>query len=219
MKAVLYARVSTDDKDQKPDRQLLKLRQYSELHEHVIVDEIIDYDTGDTDPFKRENGKRLLDKNPDGILIFSMDRFTRQHPTKVFSMMTNLKDQNIKLVSITEPIFNMESEFAEVMIYLLTWWNNYYLKKLKRDIKSGMDRARAKGKQIGRTPATFNKEIAYTLLFNEKKSQREVAKLLNTSLATINRFKKGIEKNGGKYIPKVDVPMTDVLKHENNFDK
>jgi len=219
MKVINYARVSTDDKDQNPDRQLIKLRQYAELHEHEVVAEIVDYDTGDSDPFKREKGKHLLDKNPDGILFFSMDRFTRQHPNKVFNMMANLKNQNILLVSITEPIFNMESEFAEVMIYLLTWWNNYYLKKLKRDIKSGMDRARAKGKQIGRTPATFNKEIAYTLLFNEKKSQREVARLLNTSLATINRFKKGIEKSGGKYIPKATVPMTDVLKHEKNFDK
>ena len=187
-----------------------------------MVAEIVDYDTGDSDPFKRENGKHLLDENPDGILFFSMDRFTRQHPNKVFDMMTNLKNQNILLVSITEPIFNMESEFADLMIYFLTWWNNYFLKKLKRDIKSVMDRARAKGKQIGRTPATFNKEIAYTLLFKEKKSQREVARLLNTSLATINRFKKGIEKSGGKYIPKSDVPKTDVSEQalsEKNFDK
>lgn len=214
MKVNLYARVSTDDKEQDPERQLIKLRSYTQLHEHTILEEIVDYNTGDSNPFKRENGKRLLDNNPEGILFFSMDRFTRQHPVKVFNIMSDMRNQNIKLVSITEPIFNMESEFAEVMIYLLTWYNNYFLKKLKRDIKSGMDRARLKGKQIGRKPATFNKEIAYKLLFEDKKSQRQVAKLLNTSLATINRFKKGVEKKGGFYILKHDVSKRNVLEQQ-----
>ena len=214
MKVNIYARVSTDDKEQDPERQLMKLRNYADIHGHVILKEVIDYNTGDSNPFERENGKHLLHNNPDGILFYSIDRFTRQHPTKVFKILNWLRDQNIHFVSITEPIFNTESEFAEVMIFLLTWWNNYFLTKLRRDIKSGMDRARKQGKQIGRSPATFNKQIAFRLLFVEKLSQRQVAKKLNTSLSTINRFKKGIEKNGGLYINKHDVSITDVLEHD-----
>jgi len=200
MRIVLYARVSTDDKEQDPERQLMKLRQYVELHEHVIIGEIVDFCTGDSDPLKRESGCHLLDGNPDGILFFSMDRFSRQHPTKIMKLIGELKNRGVLIVSITEPIFNMESEFAEVMIFLLTWWNNYFLTKLRRDIKSGMERARANGKQIGRRNATFNKPLAYELLFVKKMSQREVARSLNASLATINRFKRGIEKNGVSYI-------------------
>jgi DNA invertase Pin-like site-specific DNA recombinase len=214
MKVVLYAIVSTDDKEQDPERQLMKERQYAELHEHTILDEIVDYDTGDSNPFKRKQGKHLLDQNPEGIIFYSMDRFTRQHPTKVFTMLNNIKDQGIAFISVTEPIFNSESEFAEVIIFLLTWWNNYFLTKLKRDIKTGMERARAKGKQIGRTPAKFNKDLACILLFQQNKSQREVAKLLNTSVSTINRFKKDVMKNGIIYISKRGVSKSDVLKQK-----
>jgi DNA invertase Pin-like site-specific DNA recombinase len=202
LKAKLYARVSTDDKEQDPERQLLKLRQYCELNEHKNIGEVIDYDTGDSDPLKRENGKNLLIDDPDIIIFFSIDRFTRQHPTKVMNTLNFLKDNGVKFVSITEPAFNMESEFSEVILYLITWYNNYFLTKLKRDIKSGMDRAVKEGKHIGRAKATFNKDLAYKLLFENKMPQREAARLLNTSLSTINRFKKGIEKNDGGYILK-----------------
>lgn len=208
MKAKLYARVSTDDKEQDPERQLIKLRQYCELHEHNIIGEVVDYNTGDSDPLKREQGKHLLDDNPDIIIFFSIDRFTREHPSKVMNTLNYLKDNGIKFVSITEPAFNMESEFSEVILYLITWYNNYFLTKLKRDIKSGMERAVAQGKHIGRAKATFNKVLAYKLLFVEKVSQREAAKLLNASPATINRFKRGIEKNGISYISITDVSKT-----------
>jgi DNA invertase Pin-like site-specific DNA recombinase len=185
----------------------MKNKQYCELHEHEIIAEVVDYHTGDSDPLLREQGKHLLDKDPEGIVFFSMDRFTRQHPTKVFQMITRLKDQGVKIISITEPAFNMEGEFAEIIIFLITWFNNYFLIKLKRDIKSGMDRARQKGKQIGRKKATFNKVLAYKLLFTEHLSQREVARLLNTSLATINRFKRDTEKAPPTFIGEAAVAV------------
>jgi len=200
MNAILYGRVSTDDKEQNPERQMIKLRQYADMHNHKILAEIIDYDTGDSDPLKREQGKYIIGYNPDIIIFFSMDRFTRQHPTKVFKSISYLKDNGIKIVSITEPAFNMESEFSEIIFFLITWFNNYFLTKLRRDIKSGMDRAVAQGKHIGRNRATFNKDLAYKLLFIQKTSQREAARLLNTSPATINRFKKDTEKTGKTYI-------------------
>ncbi|GAG45745.1 unnamed protein product, partial [marine sediment metagenome] len=176
MRVVIYNRVSTDDKDQNPERQLLKNQQYCDLHNHKVVSVISEHHTGDSDPFSRPIGKQILDHAPDGIVFFSMDRFTRQHPIKVIQMINNMKNQNIKLISITEPAFNMESEFSEILLFIITWFNNYFLKKLKVDIKSGMDRARKEGKQIGRAKAQFNKFRAYQLLFVDKLSQRAVSK-------------------------------------------
>ena len=215
MKVAIYCRVSTDDKDQDPERQVMKCKQYCELHNHEVIETITEYHTGDSDPFSRPEGKKLLELDIEGIIIFSMDRLTRQHPVKVIHMINRLKDVNIKIISITEPAFNMESDFSEMIIYIMTWFNNYFLKKLKRDIKSGMERAKRDGKQIGRPNAKFNKYRAHQLLFNDSKSQRDVAKELNTSVSTINRFKRLYEKNPDSFINEELKPKGSVIETVN----
>ena len=204
MKVVIYARVSLDDKDQDPERQILKCQQYCQLHGHEVLAFISEEAHGDTDPFKRPKGQGILDHNPEGIVVFSMDRFTRQHPIKVIKMIQDFKDDGIKIISVTEPVFNMEHEFSEIMLYLIAWFNNYFLTKLKRDVKSGMERARLAGKQIGRPKADFNRLRAEFLLFHGNNGgpmpQRKVALELGASLASINRFKRDIDKKGASFI-------------------
>jgi DNA invertase Pin-like site-specific DNA recombinase len=160
-----------------------------------VIGQYVDVQSGDSDPFRREQGAKLLDLDPEGIVIFSMDRLRRQHPVKVIQLIEQLKDRGIKVISIAEPAFNMESEFGEIMLYLIGWFNNYFLKKLKRDIKAGMDKARAQGKHIGRRAIEFNKFRAYHLLVTEKKSLRVVAAELGVSAPTIMRFKREFEKD------------------------
>ena len=201
MRVAIYARVSTKDHDQNPERQILKCKQYCELHEHIISQIIEEKHTGDSPFLERPQVKGIDFNKVEGIIIFSIDRLTREHPTKVFRLLNHLKDRGIKVISITEPAFNMEGEFSEVIMFLMTWYNNYFLKKLRRDIKSGMDKARQEGKIIGRPKTKFNKFRAYELLFKAGLSQREVAKELNTSLATINRFKKSEENDPNNIIP------------------
>lgn len=205
MRIIIYARCSTDDKDQDPERQVIKCKQYCELHNHTIIDILQEHHSGDSDPFKRPIGQKILQSDPEGIIIYSMDRLTRQHPIKVIKMIQALKDRGIKIVSITEPAFNMESEFGEILLYLMSWFNNYFLKKLKRDIKSGMERAKLQGKKIGRSNVKFNKFRAAHLLFTERKSQRYVSTELGVSLATINRFKKVAGKDPGLFIKEDNV--------------
>jgi len=213
MKVVIYARVSTDDKDQNPERQINPCKNYCELHNHQIISEITEYHTGDSDPFYRPKGKEILNiRGVKGIVIFSMDRLTRQHPVKVMRMIDNLKNRDIKVISITEPAFNMESEFSDIIMYIMSWFNNYFLKKLRRDVKSGIERARREGKQIGRTKIKFNKYRAYKLLFNDKKSLSEVSEEMNISRTTLFRFKKGVEKNPDLLYKYKEISKTDVFE-------
>lgn len=202
MRVVIYARVSTDDKDQDPERQVLKCRQYCELHNHEIIRVVNDYVSGDSNPLERKGFGKVLETEAEAVIIYSIDRLSRQHPSKVLRLLQTLKDRGVKTISITEPAFNMEGELSELIQYLLAWFNNYFLVSLKRNVKSGIERARKQGKQIGRAPVVFNKYRAYELLFNEGLSQRVVAKELNVSLATINRFKKVAEKDPSLYINK-----------------
>ena len=200
MKVAIYCRVSTDDKDQNPERQLIKCRQYCELHGHNIVAEISEHHTGDSDIRQREKGKAIFELDIEGVVIYSMDRFTRQHPVKVFHLLNSLKDQGIKVISITEPAFNMESEFSEIIIFIMTWFNNYFLTKLKRDIKSGLDRARKEGKQIGRAKTQFNEYRAMELK-KQGYSYGQIAKELGVSKTVVfRRFKTLSEKMDESFI-------------------
>lgn len=198
MRVCVYARVSTDDKDQDPERQLIKCRQYAELHNHVIIKEITEYISGDTDPMQRPECSKAFDQ--EGIIVYSMDRLTRQHPVKVINLIKALKDQGIKVVSVTEPAFNMEHELSEVMLFLIGWFNNYFLVKLKRDIKSGMDRARLAGKHIGRPKTSFNVFRYVELRENQKLSLDKVAAELGVSKYKLWCFEKEYKQNPDLFI-------------------
>ncbi len=83
MKVALYARVSTDDKDQNPETQLLILRDYCKVYGHEILGEFVDRCSGkdpDRPAFKdmmlearKDKGERAFD----AIVVLRVDRFMR----------------------------------------------------------------------------------------------------------------------------------------------
>ena len=186
MKVAIYCRVSTDDKDQNPERQKLKCEQYCALHNHEIVYSIEEHHKGDTNPNNRPEFQKIDFKKIDGIIVYSIDRLTRQHPNKVMNMLNYFKSSGVLIVSVSEPIFNMESEFAEPMQYFMAWWNNYFLKKLSRDVKTGLERAVAKGKKLGRPKNKIN-YYQVMRLRNDGKSLRQIAKEMEISLGAVQR--------------------------------
>ncbi len=209
MRATIYGRVSKDDKEQDPERQFIKCRDYCKLHEHDVMGEFKDYITGDSTPYARDAFSKMMELKPEVVIVFSIDRLSRQHPNKIMSLLTQFKDSGIIIVSITETLFNMESPFAEPLQYFLTWWNNYFLKKLKEDIKSGMDKAKLNGVHIGRPKCKFNEYRAYQLLIIEKKSLSEISKILQVSRSTLHRFKRVVIKNPNLFKKQHPIPKPD----------
>lgn len=218
MNVGIYARVSTDDKEQNPERQIMACEQYAELHGHKVLSCFEEYISGDSNPFMRPEFKRLIELKPQGILFFEISRFSREHPSKVMRRLQELKDSGVKVISITEPAFNMEGDFSDLLQYIMSWFNNYYLTNLRRNVKSGLERARKKGKILGRPKAKFNEFRAYHLLFIENKSLDEVAREVGSSKATLYRFKKVAEKNPGSYIKEVGSSKTGVFETKENKD-
>ena len=80
MRLALYARVSTRDKDQNPETQLLPLREYAQNREGIVVHEYVDQASA-TDLNHRVAWHRLMDDarlhKIDGILVWRMDRAFR----------------------------------------------------------------------------------------------------------------------------------------------
>jgi len=83
MRVALYARVSTDDKDQDPETQLYILRDYCRIHGHEIVDVFIDEGKSGKDPnrpaFRKmmEEAKDRKRRRFDAIVCLRLDRFMR----------------------------------------------------------------------------------------------------------------------------------------------
>lgn len=186
MKAAIYCRVSRDDKEQNPERQLLKCKQYCDLHNHDVIFEVMEYHKGDSSPSERPKFNDIKLNDVDGIIVYSIDRLTRQHPNKVMTLLNHFKQSGVLIISVTEPIFNMESEFAEPMQYFMSWWNNYFLRKLSNDVKSGLERARKQGKRLGR-PETKANKYQIQRLRSEGLSIRGIALQLNLSKSKVER--------------------------------
>lgn len=196
MKVAIYARVSTDDKEQNPERQVLACRNYAELHHHEIVTVITEKISGNTTPTDRPEFKKIFDDYVEGIIIYEISRFSRQHPSKVMQQLQAFKDRGIKIISITEPAFNMEGDFSDLLQYIMTWFNNYYLTNLSRNVKSGLEKAKKEGKTLGRPKVKYNLyEIAREFKQNNA-SIRQVATKFNISTGTTYRIYSKAKKEG-----------------------
>jgi DNA invertase Pin-like site-specific DNA recombinase len=80
MKVALYARVSTSDKDQNPETQLLPLREFVVAQDWSISREYLDQAPA-TDLLRRVQWRQLLDEASkrrfDLVLVWRMDRAFR----------------------------------------------------------------------------------------------------------------------------------------------
>jgi DNA invertase Pin-like site-specific DNA recombinase len=98
----------------------------------------------------------------------------------------DLKNKGIKTISITEQAFNMDGEFSDLLQYIMTWFNNYYLSNLKSNIKSGLERAKKNGKKLGRPKKQVN-HYEVMRLKNQGLSLRQIAKETGMSLGMVQR--------------------------------
>ncbi len=102
-RVAIYARVSTHDKKQDPETQLLPLREYASRRGFEIVDEYVDYGTGRTDD--RANYKRLWDdarkRKVDVVLVFRWSRFARSTQALI-SALDEFRSLGVDFISFHE---------------------------------------------------------------------------------------------------------------------
>ena len=154
MRVALYARVSTDDKDQDPDTQLYALRDFCAAQSYEIAGEYVDWARAN-DTRRRTAWRQLMQdaaKRGNGfttVVVFKIDRAFRS----VRSMHQTLQAWeavSLGLVSVREPQCNTESPYGRFMLNLLASLGELELEQISERVKAGMDRAKRQGKTIGR---------------------------------------------------------------------
>jgi DNA invertase Pin-like site-specific DNA recombinase len=121
MKVALYARVSTKDKGQDTENQLLQLRQFCRQQGWEIAGEYVDQKTGRTSD--REAFQRLFqhayEKRYDLCLFWALDRFSREGATDTLQHLRRLSNYGVQWKSFTEQYIDSAGMFGEVIISLL----------------------------------------------------------------------------------------------------
>lgn len=158
LKAALYARVSSEEQARRENSipaQLRALREYCQKNNIEIyeeyTDEAITGQIGDRPAFQR-----MLSAAYAGeinlILVHKFDRFARKVELSR-SIKTNLKDANVAVISITEPIEDSPMGFFMEGLYELM--AEYYVKNLSLEVQKGMNERALKGKHMGQMPYGF----------------------------------------------------------------
>jgi DNA invertase Pin-like site-specific DNA recombinase len=155
LKVAAYARVSTSDKDQDPETQLVALRDFARLQQWEIVGEYVDRAPAN-DPLHRTAWRRLLDaaakRRFHAVLVFKLDRAFRS-VKHMHDTLAVWEAQGIGFVSAREG-FDTRTALGRLLLNVLASLAEFELEVLSERVKAGMDRARRQGVHIGRPPVT-----------------------------------------------------------------
>ena len=152
MRVAIYARVSTDDKGQDPRNQLVPMRAFAKQQGWKIAGEYTDLATasnGDRAGFRRMR-EDAAHHRFDLLLFWSLDRLTREGTFKTLTYLQALTDLGIKFKSYTEQYIDSLGAFSEAIIGVLAAVAAQERIRMSERTKAGLERARRKGKRLGR---------------------------------------------------------------------
>jgi len=195
MRVALYARVSTRDKDQNPETQLLPLRDYATTRADDTVTEYVDTASA-TDLKHRTAWQRLLDdarhRKIDVVIVWRMDRAFRSvlHAAQTLEA---LKGWGVGLKSYQEAWLDTTTPMGEMLYYITIAYAQLEKNLISERVKAGMDRAQRQGKRIGRRPIRQDPtkwqavQAAVQAVESGRLSYRKAAQQFGVSVSTIQR--------------------------------
>jgi DNA invertase Pin-like site-specific DNA recombinase len=143
-RVALYARVSTLDKGQDPETQLVQLRDYALRRNFEVIGEFIDYDRIQYKLMMEAAKKRKLDV----VLVWRYDRFARSTQALV-NAMKEFQSMSIDFISYQENI-DTTTPTGELIFHVMASLAQFESSLISQRVKAGMARAKAQGKQISR---------------------------------------------------------------------
>ena len=195
MNVALSARVSTSDKEQDPETQLMPMREFCAAQGLEIYDEYIDHALAN-DLAHRNRWRDLLDdaarKKFSVVLVFKLDRAFRS-VKHMHDTLAAWELVGVSFRSLREQ-FDTTTALGRLLMNLLAALAEFELEMIRERVKAGMDRARRQGKHIGRPKVTdrkgFNRrfdDVLHRLTAGEI-SRRKAAKELGIGYATLKRL-------------------------------
>jgi DNA invertase Pin-like site-specific DNA recombinase len=150
LRVALYARVSTLDRGQDPETQLIQLREYAQRRNFEIVGEFIDFASGTSE--ERKHYKQMMEaakkRKIDLVLVWRYDRFARSTQALV-NALKEFKNLGIDFISYQENI-DTTTPTGELIFHVVASLAQFESSLISERVKAGMQRAKAQGKNISR---------------------------------------------------------------------
>jgi DNA invertase Pin-like site-specific DNA recombinase len=164
-RVVAYLRTSTEDKGQDPLRQLDLIREWAARNDVDLVAHRTDEGTSaaKTNPFERpiftETIQVAKETRAEGIVVETVDRFTRQGHKRFGWACVELEDQhNLSLLLADAPLDVQQRMGGSIVAALQAEMGKAWIERHTRAVKSGMKRAAEAGVQMGRPKKGFSPE-------------------------------------------------------------
>lgn len=192
-KCALYARVSTIDKNQDPEVQLIRLRNFAEARGFEVHDEYVDFTSG-ADPNRPELTRMLQDarkRTIHAILIVRLDRMMRS-TINLLEVVKDLELWNVNLVVLDQPV-ETGTAIGRLLITVLGAVAEFERELLRERTIDGMAKAKAhgtrSGRPIGRPPAIIPPDVVQEALrlLDAGKGLRMVSSTLGVPRSSLRR--------------------------------
>src|SRR5215831_6076285 len=158
MNCAIYARVSTRDKGQDFTNQLIALREFAAKQDWSIWREYVDQVTGSSDerPQFRQIFQDASQRRFDVLLFWSLDRLSREGVLETLQHLQRLTSYGVAWRSFTEQYLDSTGIFRDAVIGILAVIaKQERIRRSERTI-AGLDRARRKGRVLGRPRVTVD---------------------------------------------------------------
>ena len=194
MRIAIYARVSTRDKGQEVENQLVQLREFAARQGWTVFREYVDHETGsksDRAQFQamfQDASQRRFDL----VLFWSLDRLSREGVLQTLNYLNRLTDHGVGYRSFTEQYFDSCGIFREAVIAILATVAKQERQRISERTRAGLESARRKGIPLGRRRVRVD-VVRLKQLRAEGKSYEEIAKELKCGVGTAFRAARGLK--------------------------
>ncbi len=162
LKAALYVRVSTDK--QSYENQIAELTNFCKARGYTVAE--VYKETISGKEAERPEFKRMLEDAAkhkfDAIVVWALDRFTREGTGKVWHYLSLLRQYNVAFISYTESYLNTDNELVrDVLFSILGALAKQERLKISQRTKSALELVKARGSKSGRPigrPKTYTAE-------------------------------------------------------------
>ena len=158
MRASIYVRVSTGEQD--TANQLSVLKDWAQQRGFEVAGVYSEEESAWKSGHQRELAHLQQDARKrkfDILLVWSLDRLSREGPLAILSLVNSLKMFGVKVLSYQESWTEAPGELGELMYALTGWVARMESQRRSERTKAGLARVKAQGKHLGRPSGSKDK--------------------------------------------------------------
>jgi DNA invertase Pin-like site-specific DNA recombinase len=166
MTCALYIRVSTKDKGQDPQNQLLQLQALADTKGWKVSQVYEDRESAAAGKNREAYNRLFADAAKPGrkwdlLLFWSLDRFSREGVYATLHGLKELDRLGVRFLSLQEQYLDTLGPFREAVMAILAAVAALERNRISERVKAGIARCKLQGKTFGRRPLTIDtKQLA-----------------------------------------------------------